>query len=628
MMKPKAQNRLGPHSFSRLSRERGRSGPAGLFAALACATGLGFSPLVQAASEISSSASDADGAVLDASLATQGYCESIQGVADADGALLLSPQLFGSTGLVNGGSVLTGDSAVSTSTALRLTAGVRYDLVRLYRGLLLKERARAECKRYQADATVRYWSTSIVDVGEEAGQSAREDFVSRALPQAEALLTRQIEAFEQQLATQEDVYSTQVRLNALRGLKSSSAQKQANLRRIPVVGGQALDLAQVWSMVDEAEHAANAVEEHSARIREAQAWTFDFRGGYDQTFTNQLKQVPAFGILQVSYNMGGLFQGEANARAIDGAAADRAAGLSSLKLRVKELEQSLAKTEAALTQRLDEATWLEKDAYRRWQELQNAEGERAQNYADYLWFELIRHRAERIYLEERVAGLAKVLGRDFLRPETGLGRDVPVRVTEFAPAGAHQRLSRIALERLVQTKGELQPAAQGRFLVNVPKMRAVAESGDSEEAILRFRYLGPTEEQSKLKSGALRQQLGLKLRAENGCNLVYAMWRLAPEPGIQVQVKRNPGMTTHAECGTNGYRTVAATQSARAPAIAPNAAEHKLRALWQGNRLEIFADGISVWEGELPPEAMSLAGPVGIRSDNVRFEGDLQGHVN
>ena len=627
MMKQKAQNRSGLHSFSRLSGARGRGDAAGLLAVLACASGVVFSTVVMAAGEAASSVTDAGSAVLDASLATQGYCDSVQGVADADGALLLAPQLFGSTGLVNGGSVLTGDSAVSTSTALRLTAGVRYDLVRLYRGILLKERARAECKRYQADATVRYWATSVFDVGEDAGQSAREDFVTRALPQAEALLRRQLEAFEQQQATQEEVYSTQVRLNALRSLKSSSAQKQAALRPIPVVAGQSLDLAQVWSMVDEAEHAANAVEEHSARIREAQAWTFDFRGGYDQTFTNQLKQVPAFGILQVSYNMGALFQGEANARAIDGAAADRAAGLSSLKFRVKELEQSLAKTEAAITQRLDEATWLEKDAHRRWQELQNAEGERAQNYADYLWFELIRHRAERIYLEERAAGLAKVLGRAFLRPETGLGRDVPVRVTEFGPAAA-KRLSPIALERLVQTKGELQPAAQGRFLVNVPKMRAVATSGDSEEAILRFRYLGPTDEQSTLKSGASKQQLGLKLRAENGCNLVYAMWRFAPKPGIQVLVKRNPGMTMHAECENNGYTTVAATQIAAAPAVAADGSEHKLRALWQGNRLAVFADGVSVWEGELPQEAMSLAGPVGIRSDNVRFEGALQGHIN
>lgn len=570
----------------------------------------------------------AEAGVLDAAVATRGYCESVQGVADADGALLLAPQLFGSTGLVNGGSVLTGDSAVSTSTALRLTAGVRYDLVRLYRGLLLKARARAECKRYQADATVRYWSTSIVDIGEDAGQRAREDFVARALPQAEALLNRQMEAFAQQLATQEDVYSTQVRLNALRALKSGSAQKQAALRQIPVVEGKSLDLAQVWAMVDEAERAANAVEEHSARIREAQAWTFDFRGGYDQTFTNQLKQVPAFGILQVSYNTGGIFQGEANGRAIEGAAADRAAGLSSLKFRVKELEQSLAKTEAALTQRLDEATWLEKDANRRWQELQNAEGERAQNYADYLWFELIRHRAERIYLEERVAGLATVLGRSFLRPETGLGRDVPIRVAELTPAAAKQGLARIALERLVQTKGELQPAAQGRFLVNVPKMRAVAPSGDSEEAVLRFRYLGPTEEQSTLQSGASRQQLGLKLRAENGCNLVYAMWRFAPKPGIQVQVKRNPGMTTHAECGNDGYSTVAPSKKAKAPVIEANEGEHLLRARWQGKRLELSADGVTVWEGELPPDAMSLSGPVGIRSDNVRWEGELQGHVN
>lgn len=563
--------------------------------------------------------------VLDADTATQGYCESVQGVADADAALLLAPQLFGSTGLVNGGSVLTGDSAVSTSTTLRLTAGVRYDLIRLYRGLMLQARAQAECKRYRADATVRHWSNAITEIGEEEGYRAREEFVERALPQAETLLARQLDAFAQQLATQEDVYSTQVRFNALRSLKSSSEQKRSTLRPVPVLDGQEIDFPEVWGMVDEAERAAAAVEEYSARMREAQAWTVDFRGGYDQTFANQLKQVPAFGIFQVTYNLGGLFQGQANDRALDGAAADRAEGFVSLKARVNEVQQVLLQLEAALTSRLEESTWLEKDAHRRWLELQHAEGQRAQNYADYLWFEVVRHRAERIYLEKRVTGIAKVLGRSHFRPESGLGREVPERVPALAPSSAKSgRLTPIPFEDFIQTKGELQTAAAGRFFVDVPKMRAVTAHGKSEEVRLRFQYLGPTEEQSQLQSGKSRQQLGLKLRAENGCNLVYAMWRIAPESSIQVQLKRNPGMTTHLECGNGGYETIVPTQRAAAPTLHAGDGEHRLRALWQGKRLAIFADGMSVWEGELPESATSLHGPAGIRSDNVRWVGALE----
>src|SRR5262245_9787158 len=97
----------------------------------------------------------------------------------------------------------------------------------------------------------------------------------------------------------------------------------------------------------------------------------------------------------------------------------------------------------------------------------------------------------------------------------------------------------------------------GRLLgVAVPSMRAVARSGGGQSIELRFRYLGLTAQLNRLGSGELRQQLGLKLRAQDACNLVYAMWRIAPTPGVVVQVKTNPNRRTSAQCGNAGYRTV------------------------------------------------------------------------
>jgi hypothetical protein len=42
-----------------------------------------------------------------------------------------------------------------------------------------------------------------------------------------------------------------------------------------------------------------------------------------------------------------------------------------------------------------------------------------------------------------------------------------------------------------------------------------------------------------------------------------------------------------------------------------------------GQGLRVFVDGTEVWEGNVGPEAVGLAGPVGIRSDNVQLEFDL-----
>ena len=87
-------------------------------------------------------------------------------------------------------------------------------------------------------------------------------------------------------------------------------------------------------------------------------------------------------------------------------------------------------------------------------------------------------------------------------------------------------------------------------------MRALAPGSTGDAAELAFVYRGPSREETRLASGELRRQIGLKLRARDTCNVVYVMWQLEPEPRILVSMKRNPGLSTHAGCGAGGYVTL------------------------------------------------------------------------
>ena len=147
-----------------------------------------------------------------------------------------------------------------------------------------------------------------------------------------------------------------------------------------------------------------------------------------------------------------------------------------------------------------------------------------------------------------------------------------------------------------------------------------APGGQEIEA--RFVYLGPTAETAPLRSGAIRRQFGLKLRAADGCNLIYAMWRFAPEPALVVSVKSNPGLHTSRACGAAGYRNL--TPRRQRPVEAPEiGVPHRLAAALDGEALRVRIDGVEVWEGEVGREAFAVDGPVGIRSDNVRLELEL-----
>ena len=185
-------------------------------------------------------------------------------------------------------------------------------------------------------------------------------------------------------------------------------------------------------------------------------------------------------------------------------------------------------------------------------------------------------------------------------------------------AAAGDRFAAVARGRLEVTEGRLE-GADRLLRVEVAKLRAVAPGADGSAAELRFTYLGPTREAAPLRSGELREQLGLKLRAADGCNVLYAMWRLAPRAGVVVSVKRNPGQNRSRDCTNHGYRNVKPLHERPVPSLGPGSA-HVLAAMVRGDRLEVRVDGAVVWEGTLPDDALELRGPPGLRTDNVRLD--------
>ncbi len=141
-------------------------------------------------------------------------------------------------------------------------------------------------------------------------------------------------------------------------------------------------------------------------------------------------------------------------------------------------------------------------------------------------------------------------------------------------------------------------------------MRGVVAGDRSTTAELAFDYPGPSHVEVPLADGELRRQIGIKLRAQDTCNVIYVMWHVAPTPGIFVQVKSNPGQSTHAECGDHGYVTVSSTSGTQPPPIRVGE-QHTLRADLAGNVLTVLADGALAWQGQLPAAASTFDGPVG-----------------
>jgi hypothetical protein len=186
-------------------------------------------------------------------------------------------------------------------------------------------------------------------------------------------------------------------------------------------------------------------------------------------------------------------------------------------------------------------------------------------------------------------------------------------------SGVELRLHRVGRNMLCVTEGAIGELSGQRLSVNVPKMRAYLTQWTAQTVAAEITYLGPTAEESRLASGASRRQFGLKLKAQDACNVVYVMWRIEPESRIVVSVKSNPGKHTSAQCGNEGYRNIKSIHGGAAPKLRPND-KRLLRAEISGQQLRVSVDGAVVWQGGLGGEALGFDGPVGIRSDNARVE--------
>jgi hypothetical protein len=185
------------------------------------------------------------------------------------------------------------------------------------------------------------------------------------------------------------------------------------------------------------------------------------------------------------------------------------------------------------------------------------------------------------------------------------------------------RLTPVSKANLCVTEGSIEETPDHRLSVNVAKMRAYVNAYTQALAQVQFTYLGSTPNEAPLASGEMRRQFGLKLRAQDACNLVYAMWRIEPESKLVVSVKSNPGEHTSAQCGNRGYQNIKPRRGSPLPSLRPGDT-HTIRAQMNGSEMTVFADNSPVWEGSVGENALSFDGPVGIRSDNARLQIELE----
>lgn len=520
-----------------------------------------------------------------------GYCDWVRGSADANRALLVAPELFARGALVQtAGDEQDPGDALTLDPGLRVTAGARYGFGGLHRAGALRDEAEALCARYKAEAGLRAYGDLDDQLGLAQALRAEVEVVDRALGDAQTLLSRVRDEVAAGTATDAQRHAMALRVERLRERRRAAEVKLAQLDGKPDAPSTAAfpELLARWREADR-----NA-ERARARGRLARAWDASVTVGYDEILGVE-RELPLVASAGLSLNLGVLWQSAANQRAADGLAAWREAGPNPAKERIDKTTGTLRRLRKVEAKRLEEVDVLLQDLRERKGLLEGIQGAIARRHREALWFTEMDLVADRAYLRARLAEIDAFL----------TGTD-----TTGTP-------------KLRMTLGEVEPLKSGRFRITDSKARGVLDHSDGSRASLDFVYHGPSKATAKLGSGAVVRQVGLKLNAQDGCNLLYVMWREAPKPEIYVASKLNPGAKRHEECGNGGYQRLEAIRSEPVGTF-DDGKGHRLSAVIAEGTLTVRLDGDVVWRGRVPAGALSLRGPAGFRTDNGEFEVALQ----
>lgn len=322
-----------------------------------------------------------------------GYCDYAKGVADAEAAILFGPELFGSFGYLDQPI----DAAVpdATSNDLRLIAGVKWSLGNVYEGILVRKRAKADCRRHQALDDITGGTTY-------AALEARAKVLEAALVEAEKLLEQANEDLDTRRATAQEVGATKLRVDELRGL-AADTQIALDALPPPVAGRTVARALETYYKAD------TEVEKHEAGLRTAQAWDVSVRVGFDK-FLGADDESPYVALVSASFNLGWFLQHGANKRAAAGRkllvtkehGGQRVDSTVSRLVSMLEIEKKRKGEVGILLADLDEQL----------DQLRSLGGDAGRRYRQTVWFEWVKVKAEHAYLTSHVASLLEILGAE------------------------------------------------------------------------------------------------------------------------------------------------------------------------------------------------------------------------
>lgn len=325
------------------------------------------------------------------------YCRHVLHRASSESALLYSPRVFSSFGLMRGSPIdPEGVANADPDLVLNFRAGVEVSPTRMYAGSLLEQQARAECGRQRAELALSALPHDPHDP--RPALAAKAQVLREALPAAEEILASSQSKLDASLTTLQAYSATRLRVEAHKRLL---ADLDAQLAGLPSRQSAVAAPSEVFDALRFWESQRQAVD---GSLRRLESVGVAVRGGYNELFAVP-QRLPIFASVNVGFTPGWFWQKDAER---DSAQARRdwvEAKIERARASLRDGLERLGRKLGVAERQLHEISVGLADLELRYRELENVRTSSASELMEYLWFELVRLRAERAYARAEVQSL-------------------------------------------------------------------------------------------------------------------------------------------------------------------------------------------------------------------------------
>ncbi len=238
------------------------------------------------------------------------YCRRVHARASADSALLYGPTARAEalklpTAIQPGGRI----DPVGQGTSYQFRAGLSISAIDVYKGTRLSHVADADCAHHEAVFAAQELLALGLEVGRLAALRGQVAHLESRRARWEEITEKMTERFEAKTMTLLDVADVRARAATL---ARRQVQLGADIARLEALG---LDKqpASIDRLINAVERTGMQYERESSHVRSLDAWDINLTGGYVPPVLDA-RSSDFFGLVQVSYNLGGPWRNAAESR--------------------------------------------------------------------------------------------------------------------------------------------------------------------------------------------------------------------------------------------------------------------------------------------------------------------------